>query len=77
MIRRRIISHCGVYLRCFFPDQRLEDSLQLEWRIRAKLTTDPRTVGVESEVILGADAVEVVFADEREEIERLRACYEL
>lgn len=64
--------HRDVYLRCFFPDQRLEDLLELERRIRAKLTTAARTVGVESEVIPGAAAVEVVFADEREEIEKLR-----
>ncbi len=39
--------------------------LELERRIRAKLTTAARTVGVESEVIPGTAAVEVVFADER------------
>jgi len=64
--------HRDVYLRCFFPDQRLEDLLELERRIRAKLTTAARTVGVESEVIPGAAAVEVVFADERVEIEKLK-----
>jgi hypothetical protein len=64
--------HRDVYLRCFFPDQRLEDLLELERRIRAKLTTAAHTVGVESAVIPGAEAFEVVFADEREEIERLR-----
>jgi hypothetical protein len=64
--------HRDVYLRCFFPDRRLEDLLELERRIRAKLTTAARTVGVESEVIPGADTVEVVFADEREEIEKLK-----
>jgi hypothetical protein len=46
--------------------------LELERRIREKLTTAARTVGVESEVIPVADAIEVVFADEREEIERLK-----
>lgn len=64
--------HTDVYLRCFFPDQRLDQLLALEDRIRRKLTAAAKTVGVESEVIPGAEALEVVFSDEREEIERIR-----
>jgi len=64
--------HRDVYLRCFFPDQRLDQLLELERRIRAKLVAAAHTVGIESEVIPGATAIEVVFSDEREEIERFR-----
>ena len=64
--------HKDVYLRCFFPDDRLDELLTLEARIRRKLAQAAATVGVESEVIPGADTSDVVFADERAEIERLR-----
>jgi hypothetical protein len=64
--------HKDVYLRCFFPDQQLDALLTLEIRIRRKLAQAAATVGVESEVIPGADTSEIVFADERAEIERLR-----
>ena len=64
--------HKDVYLRCFFPDQRLDELLALEARIRRKLAQAAATVGVESEVIPGAETSEIVFADERAEIEKLR-----
>lgn len=64
--------HKDVYLRCFFPDERLDELLALEARIRRKLAQAAATVGVENEVIPGAETSEIVFADERAEIERLR-----
>jgi hypothetical protein len=64
--------HKDVYLRCFFTDKRLDALLELEARIRRKVAQAAATVGVESEVIPGARRGEVVFADERAEIEKLR-----
>jgi hypothetical protein len=64
--------HKDVYMRCFFPDEHLDDLLVLEAKIRSKLAQAAATVGVESEVIPGASTSDVVFADEQAEIERLR-----
>ncbi len=64
--------HRDVYIRCFFPDERLEALLALEARIRRKLAQAAASVGVEHEVIPGAATSEVVFAETREQIERLR-----
>ena len=64
--------HKDVYLRCFLPDQRLDALLELEIRIRRKLAQAAATVGVENEVIPGTETSEIVFADERAEIDRLR-----
>ena len=64
--------HKDVFMRCFFPDVRLEALLELEAKIRNKLAQAAASVGVESQVIPGAATNEVVFADERAEIERLR-----
>lgn len=65
--------HDQVFMRCFFPDARLETLLDLEVRIRSKVAQAAATVGVEHEVIPGAATSDVVFAETREEIERLRA----
>jgi hypothetical protein len=64
--------HKDVFMMCFFPDVRLEALLLLETKIRNKLAQAAASVGVENEVIPGAATNEVVFADERAEIERLR-----
>jgi len=64
--------HKDVFLRCFFPDRRLEELLELEARIRRKLAQAAASVGVEHEVIPGAATSDIVFAETREEIERLR-----
>ena len=64
--------HRDVYLRCFFPDVRLDGLLRLESRIRRKLAQAAAAVGVEQEVIPGAPTSEIVFAETREEIEKLR-----
>ena len=65
--------HRDVYIRCYFPDERLETLLDLETRIRRKLAQAAASVGVEREVIPGAATSEIVFAETREEIERLRS----
>lgn len=64
--------HRDVYVRCFFPDRQLDALLGLEERIRRKLAQAAATVGVEHEVIPGAATGDVVFAETRAEIERLR-----
>jgi superfamily II DNA or RNA helicase len=64
--------HKDVFIRCFFPDRRLEELLELEARIRRKLAQAAASVGVEHEVIPGAATSDIVFAETREEIERLR-----
>jgi len=64
--------HKDVYVRCFFPDKKLDNLLELEARIRSKLAQAAASVGVEHEVIPGAATSEIVFAETREEIQRLR-----
>ena len=64
--------HKDVYLRCFFPDKRLDQLLELEARIRRKLAQAAASVGVEHEVIPGAATSDRVFAETRDEIEALR-----
>lgn len=61
-----------VYVRCFFPDERLNELLELEERVRMKLAQAAASVGVETPPVPGAPTGERVFADTREEIERLQ-----
>lgn len=65
--------HDDVYIRCFFPDRRLEELLDLEQRIRRKLAQAAASIGIESEVIPEGAVSEVVFAETRDEIEALRS----
>ena len=65
-------THRDVYLHCYFPDVRLEKLLELESRLRRKLAQAAAAVGVEHEVIPGGPTSEIVFAETREEIEKLR-----
>ncbi len=64
--------HSDVWMTCIFPDAQLDKILRLEERIRMKLAQASASVGLDSEVIPGAAAVEMNFADSLEEIERLR-----
>lgn len=64
--------HRDAYMRCFFPDVRLDALLELESRIRRKLAQAAAAVGLEQEVIPGAPTSDIVFAETREEIEKLR-----
>jgi hypothetical protein len=61
-----------VFIRCFFPDRRLDQLLDLEIRIRRKLAQAAASVGVEHEVIPGAATSDIVFSETRAEIEALR-----
>ena len=64
--------HRDVYVRCFFPDKRLEKLLELELRIRGKLARAAASIGIEQEVIPGARTSDVFFADSVDQIQRLR-----
>lgn len=63
--------HTEVFLRCFFPDQRLDDLLGLEERLERKLKQAAAAFGI-SEVLPGSAASEITFSETRDEIERLR-----
>jgi hypothetical protein len=64
--------HREVFLRCVFPDRRLDDLLGLEERLHRKLAQAARTIGV-GEVLPGSQVEERVYSEGREEIERIRA----
>ena len=65
--------HREVHLGCFFPSANLDDLLRLEETIQRKIAYAAVSVGV-GEVIPGQKAkrIEVILADSREQIERLR-----
>lgn len=64
--------HADVYIRCFFPDEHLNELLDLERRVRRKLAQAAASIGVESEVIPEGATSEVVFSETKKEIETLR-----
>ena len=65
-------KHREVFLRCVFPDARLDELLRLEERLNHKIAQVAASVGV-GEVIPGQQhQLELNFADTRSEIERLR-----
>lgn len=63
--------HPKVFLRTFFPDDRLEGLLELEKRVRRKLAQAAASVGVEVSPIEGGARSDRSFSETREEIERL------
>ncbi|MXW42786.1 MAG: helicase [Acidimicrobiia bacterium] len=64
--------HSEVFLRCVFPDDRLDDLLGLEKRLHLKIAQAAVSIGV-GEVLPDQTAqVEINFTETREEIERLR-----
>jgi phosphatidylserine/phosphatidylglycerophosphate/cardiolipin synthase-like enzyme len=65
--------HRDVYITCVFPDRQLEALLTLEHRIRRKLAQAAASIGLDQVVIPGMEATEQVFADEVQEIRKLRA----
>lgn len=62
-----------VFLRTIFPHDRLDDLLDLEERILNKLAQAAASIGVGTPPIAGARGSSHVFADTREEIEKLAA----
>ena len=64
--------HSEVFLRCVFPDDRLDDLLGLEKRLHLKIAQAAASIGVGEVLPEQAARAEVNFAETREEIERLR-----
>ena len=68
----RIGSHHNeVFIRCIFPDTRLDDLLGLEARLHRKLTQAAASIGV-GEVLPDQAGRDISFTETREEIERIR-----
>ena len=63
--------HAEVFLRCVFPDARLDDLLRLEERLHRKLTQAAASIGV-GEVLPEVTGRDISFTETREEIERIR-----
>ncbi|MGH7662795.1 MAG: helicase-related protein [Gemmatimonadaceae bacterium] len=66
-------SHREVWITCVFPDRQLEAMLALEDRIRRKLAQAAASVGLDSEILPGVESVDGNFADDVDEILRLRS----
>ncbi len=64
--------HSDVFITCIFPDRQIEALLTLEDRIRRKLAQAAASIGLDQVVIPGVKTTEHVFADAREELERIR-----
>lgn len=64
--------HRDVYITCIFPDRQLGRMLALEDIIRRKLAHAAASVGLDQIVIPGSPTSDHVFAENVEEIERLR-----
>lgn len=65
-------KHSEIYTHSFFPEDRLDDLLNLEFRVREKLTQAARSIGLDSEIFPGSATLEQNFADRREDIEAIR-----
>lgn len=65
--------HREVFITCVFPDRQLEALLALEDRIRRKLAQAAASVGLDSEILPGIEAMDRSFADDVEQIRRIRA----
>ena len=64
--------HAQVYLRCVFPDSRLDDLLGLEERLHAKIAQAAASVGVGEILPDQGGHHDINFTETREEIERIR-----
>ena len=71
-IDRLLSQHNRVFLRTFFPDEILDDLLQLEDRVRRKLALAAASVGVADAPIEGSSVRDQSFAETRVEIERIQ-----
>ena len=64
--------HSEVFLRCVFPDDRLDDLLGLEERLHIKIAQAAASIGVGEILPDQVARVEINFTETREEIERIR-----
>lgn len=69
-IDRLLSPHKNVYMRSFFPEDRLDALLQLEERIKRKIAMAAASIGVVAP-IEGSASREVRFCDDEKEIRRL------
>lgn len=69
-IDRLLSPHKDVYMRSFFPEDRLDALLRLEERINRKIAMAAATIGVVAP-IEGASSREVRFSDDEKEIKKL------
>ena len=63
--------HAEVFIRCVFPDARLDDLLNLEERLHRKIEQAAASIGV-GEVLPDQRGRDLTFTETREEIERIR-----
>ncbi|GMA23114.1 helicase [Luteimicrobium album] len=63
--------HRHIYLACFFPDDELEDLLDLEARLQRKINQAAAAFGT-SAILPGVEEVDRVLAETRDQITRLR-----
>ena len=63
--------HAEMFLRCVFPDTRLDDLLGLEERLHRKITQAAASIGV-GEVLPDQTGQDISFTETREGIERIR-----
>lgn len=64
--------HSEVFLRCVFPDDRLDELLCLEQRLHRKIAQAAASIGVAEVLPNQLAQVDLNFTETREEIERLR-----
>ena len=64
--------HSEIYPFSFFPEDRLDDLLELEHRVREKLTQAARSIGVSGGVIPDMDTLNQNFAEKVEEIDSIQ-----
>jgi hypothetical protein len=60
--------HSKIFPVSFFPEDRLDELLELEHRVRRKLTQAARSIGVDSQVIPDMETLEQNFSDKLEDI---------
>jgi superfamily II DNA or RNA helicase len=64
--------HDEIFPHSFFPEDRLDDLLGLEHRVRQKLTQAARTIGEEGGIFPDRDTVERNYADKKADIEAIK-----
>jgi hypothetical protein len=63
--------HSEIYPISFFPEDRLDQLLELEHRVRRKLTQAARSIGVDSQVIPDMETLDQNFSDKLKDIESI------
>ena len=64
--------HDDIFPHCFFPEDRLDDLLGLEHRVRQKLTQAARTIGEEGGIFPDMESVDRNYSDKKSDIEAIR-----